>query len=189
MLPGQGAFDIQMKLLFASDLHGSAYWTDLLIKKFLAGNYQHLVLLGDILYHGPRNDLPREYNPKAVVSLLSAVADRIICVRGNCDAEVDQIVLPFDISSDYALVYDDAYDIVMHLYHGHNHEPKAAHGEFIISGHTHIPLANDEQGVMHLNPGSVSIPKNGSPNSYMAYENGHFTICDFENNTIMEAGK
>lgn len=175
-----------MKLLIASDLHGSAFWTGRLIEKLKGDDYQALVLLGDILYHGPRNDLPEDYNPKAVIAMLSALTLPVVAVRGNCEAEVDQMVLPFNVSSDYGLIYDSARNLVMHLFHGHREAPKARAGEVVLSGHTHVPVMEEKGGVIFINPGSVSIPKNGSANSWMVYDDGIFSIFDMENNLIMQ---
>lgn len=176
----------QLKLLIASDLHGSAYWTRRLVERFQEECFCKLVLLGDILYHGPRNDLPRDYNPKQVIEMLSPLASKIICVKGNCEAEVDQMVLPFDVSSEYATIFDGEADLVMHLHHGHNHQPPAARGDAVIAGHTHVPVLEIVDGIIHLNPGSVSIPKGGSINSYAVYQNQHFSIRSFNGTMSME---
>jgi len=143
-----------------------------------------LILLGDILYHGPRNDLPDRYAPKQVIISLVPYADRILCVRGNCDAEVDQMVLPFPILADYAALFiDELSPRTVYVSHGHHPMPPLSPGDIWISGHTHIPLV--EQGdVVHLNPGSVAIPKGGAAPSYMLYEGKTFTILDFEGNAI-----
>ncbi|MGM9625966.1 MAG: phosphodiesterase, partial [Eubacteriales bacterium] len=136
-----------------------------------------LILLGDLLYHGPRNDLPDTYAPKEVITLLNAVSDRLLCVRGNCDTEVDQMVLDFPILADYAILYDRGRR--MFLTHGHHFSedqpPKLQPGDILINGHTHIPACRDKGQFLYLNPGSVSIPKEGSVHGYMIYENGTFT--------------
>lgn len=160
-----------MKLIIASDIHGSAKYCRLLIEKFRSEGAEKLLLLGDILYHGPRNPLPEEYNPAEVAEMLGAIKDRIICVRGNCDSEVDQMVLPFPILSDYATVFADG--VTMHLSHGHREAPPVNYGEVYITGHTHIPLKED-LGYIHLNPGSVSLPKENSPHGYILFDNGKF---------------
>ena len=140
-----------------------------------------LILLGDLLYHGPRNDLPREYGPKAVIPMLSAHKDRILAVRGNCEAEVDQMVLPFPCLADYALL--DCGGVTMYLTHGHHANPDnlppLTQGSIFLSGHTHIKLNSTVGGIRCLNPGSVSIPKDGS-HSYLIYENGAFRFCTLE---------
>jgi len=174
-----------MKLLIASDIHGSYFFANKLISEFNKERFDQILLLGDILYHGPRNDLPKEYNPKKVIDLLNPLSSKIIAVRGNCDAEVDQMVLDFNILNDSAkLIVDDK---TFHLAHGHKPFPKMGNGEIILTGHTHIPLYEKlENNIHHLNPGSISIPKGGFNNSYMIYENNNFLIKDFENNIILE---
>ena len=153
-----------MKLVIASDIHGSAYWCDRLCKLIEQENPDRIVLLGDLLYHGPRNDLPRDYAPKQVIPMLSALKEKILAVRGNCEAEVDQMVLPFHCMADYALL--DCGGISMYLTHGHHANPDALpplpEGSVFLSGHTHVKLDKIVGGVRCLNPGSVSIPKDGS---------------------------
>ena len=174
-----------MKFIIASDIHGSAYWCEKLVKTFNEANADRLLLLGDILYHGPRNPLPERYDPKEVVSLLAPVADKIICVRGNCDSEVDQMVLPFNVSSDYATVFADGLNI--HLSHGHRALPALSAGEVYITGHTHVPLnAVEGAGFYHLNPGSISLPKENSAHGYILFSDGVFTFRDFDGNCLGE---
>ena len=165
-----------MKLLIASDIHGSAKYCRLLLEAFKRENADKLLLLGDILYHGPRNPLPEEYAPKDVVEMLSEVKEKIMCIRGNCDAEIDQTVLPFPLS-DYAAVYADGLNMV--LSHGHRAVPPLNHGDVYLTGHTHVPLKEAGQYV-HLNPGSVSLPKEGSKNGYILYENRRFSFRTLE---------
>lgn len=170
-----------MKILIASDLHGSACYTRMLVENFQTSGAEMLVLLGDILYHGPRNDLPREYAPKAVIEMLNPLADKIIAVRGNCESEVDQMVLQFPVTPDYGVICVDGLKI--YLSHGHREVPKMPSGSFYFTGHTHVPLKEDwENGCVHLNPGSVSIPKEGSPHSYLLYEDGVFSWRRVRNN-------
>ena len=167
-----------MKLLIASDIHGSAYYCKELLAAFERECTDKLLLLGDILYHGPRNDLPRDYAPKQVIAMLEPYKDRILCVRGNCDTEVDQMVLPFPILADYALVCVD--DLTIYATHGHVYHndklPPLAKGDILLHGHTHIQALENRGSHWYLNPGSVSIPKNGNRHSYMTYENRTFTI-------------
>lgn len=168
-----------MKIIIASDIHGSAYWCKKLTEAFEKEGGDMLILLGDILYHGPRNPLPDEYSPKTVVELLAPLAGKIVCVRGNCESEVDQMVLPFNCSSDYAVVYADG--MKLHLSHGHRPMPPMGRGDVYLTGHTHVPLnAIEECGCLHLNPGSISLPKEGSRHGYIAFENGTFTFKDFD---------
>ena len=170
-----------MKLLIASDIHGSAFWCRKLMETIEAEQPDKILLLGDLLYHGPRNDLPKEYAPKEVIPMLSSLADRILAVRGNCEAEVDQMVLPFPCMADYAMVEADG--MTIYLTHGHlsgpGNLPPLRPGTVFLSGHTHVKLDHMENGIRCLNPGSVSIPKDGS-NSCMIYEDGTFRTVILE---------
>ena len=167
----------KMKLMIASDLHGSAYYTRKLLECYHKEQPKKLLLLGDILYHGPRNDLPRDYAPKQVIPMLSAYKDRIIAVRGNCEAEVDQMVLPFPCMADYCELLIDGK--TFYLTHGHHHNPEQLPpleaGSIFLSGHTHVKLDQVVNGIRCLNPGSVSIPKDGS-NSFLIYQDGEFSF-------------
>ena len=159
-----------MKLLIAGDIHGSAYYCRKLLEAYDREGADRLVLLGDILYHGPRNDLPKEYAPKEVLGLLNARKEEILCVRGNCDTEVDQMVLEFPILADYCILYMEKH--MIYATHGHNFNlkclPPLQKGDILLHGHTHIPswepFGDDN---LYLNPGSVSIPKEGSAHGYM----------------------
>lgn len=166
-----------MKLLIASDIHGSAFWCGKLMDLVKNEQPDKLLLLGDLLYHGPRNDLPRDYAPKQVIPMLSKYADRILAVRGNCEAEVDQMVLPFPCMSDSAQVLVDG--TTMYLTHGHHHNPEnlppLPEGSIFLSGHTHVKLDVVKNGIRCLNPGSVSIPKDGS-HSCLIWEDGTFSF-------------
>ncbi len=166
-----------MKLMIASDLHGSAYYCEKLINAFHTEKADRLLFLGDVLYHGPRNDLPEGYAPKEVISMLNAIADRIICVRGNCDGEVDDMVLDFPVLAEYAIIYNDDLDgRMIFATHGHHYNaqnlPKLKKGDILLHGHTHVPCFEEHNGVIVTNPGSVSIPKNGSEHSYMILDGG-----------------
>lgn len=176
-----------MKWLIASDIHGSAYFCRLLFKRFEEEGADKLLLLGDLLYHGPRNDLPRDYDTRETARLLNAHADIIAAVRGNCDAEVDQMVLDFPVLADYALFDFDGTSVFAthgHLFDAHN-PPKLAAGGVLLCGHTHVPEHKTAGEISYLNPGSVSIPKEASPHSYMTYENGVFTWKDIEGKPYM----
>lgn len=166
-----------MKLLIASDIHGSAYWCRKLLEVYETEKPDKLVLLGDILYHGPRNDLPREYAPKAVIALLSPLAEKILCVRGNCEAEVDQMVLLFPCMAPYSQLLVE--DKTFYLTHGHHENPRNLPrlnpGDVFLSGHTHVKEDIQVEGVRCLNPGSVSIPKDGS-HSCLVYDKGEFSF-------------
>lgn len=162
-----------MKLFICSDIHGSATWCKQVVERFAEEKADRLIILGDILYHGPRNPLPNGYSPKDVCALLNPLKDKILAVRGNCDSEVDQMVLQFNISSDYAEIYDGKIKIV--LSHGHRAVPPLGRSDVYITGHTHVPLCvTEKEGYLHLNPGSVSLPKENSPRGYILYENGEF---------------
>ncbi len=164
-----------MKLVIASDIHGSAYWCQKLMEEIQKENPDRVILLGDLLYHGPRNDLPRDYAPKQVIPMLSGIREKIVAVRGNCEAEVDQMVLPFPCLADYAEILVDGR--LFHLSHGHHQNPQnlppLPEGSIFLFGHTHVKLDETVGGIRCLNPGSVSIPKDGS-HSYLIYENGEF---------------
>lgn len=170
-----------MSFIIASDIHGSAEWCARLLEKADELSAQRLILLGDILYHGPRNDLPDGYSPKQVTAMLNAAADRIICVRGNCDSEVDQMVLDFPVMSDSAYIY--AFGQRAFATHGHifspDHPPKLADGDILLYGHTHIP--QDEHitlgggRIRCINPGSAALPKNGSAHRCLLWQDGEFT--------------
>ena len=166
-----------MKYLIASDIHGSAYYCRRLMERVSAERADRIILLGDILYHGPRNDLPRDYSPKEVIEMLNPLAKDILCVRGNCDTEVDQMVLAFPIMAEYALLAEE--NTLIFLTHGHHFHAEALPplhaGDILLHGHTHVPQCTERNGIYILNPGSVSIPKNGSPNGYATLENGVFT--------------
>ena len=181
-----------MKLMIASDIHGCAPACKKLLDTFTASGAERLILLGDLLYHGPRNDLPEGYDPKAVISMLSEYADRLFCVRGNCDTEVDQMVLPFPIMAETALLFVDGK--MWFACHGHrnganptaNDIPKLPAGSVVLSGHTHIPvLETNDKGVTFLNPGSTSIPKGGFAASYALYEDGEFSVMGFTGEKIL----
>lgn len=172
----------KMKLLIASDIHGSAYWCRRLLEAFNDEKADRLVLLGDLLYHGPRNDLPRDYAPKEVIAMLNELKTRIICVRGNCEAEVDQMVLDFPVMSDYSCLMDG--ERLIYLTHGHifnkNNFPGHNANDVVLSGHTHVPVWEPCEQGLFFNPGSVSIPKNSSKNGYMTYENAVFRWKSFD---------
>lgn len=171
------------KLLIASDIHGDAQTCAKLVEIYKASGAEKLVLLGDVLYHGPRNDLPAGYAPKKVIELLNPLKNEILCVRGNCDGEVDQMVLDFPILADYAYISVDGLRIF--ATHGHNFNtqklPPLAKGDILLHGHTHVPVAlefGDEN--VYINPGSLSIPKENSPKSYMIYENRSFSFIELD---------
>lgn len=177
-----------MKWLIASDLHGSAYYCRQLLAAFEREGADRLLLLGDLLYHGPRNDLPRDYDPKSVTALLNAYAKDILAVRGNCDADIDQAVLRFPIWADYALLAEGK--ILIFATHGHlynlEHLPPLHAGDILLHGHTHVPACEQQSGVIYLNPGSLSIPKENSSHGYMTLEDGVFLWKTIEGETYRE---
>lgn len=177
-----------MKYMFASDIHGSAYYCRKMLDAFEKEEADRLLLLGDLLYHGPRNDLPKDYAPKEVIPMLNAYKNVIYNVRGNCDAEVDQMVLEFPIMADYALL--ELEGRTFYLSHGHiyNEEnlPPLMTGDVFVHGHTHILRAEKKETYTILNPGSVSIPKGGNIPTYALLENGVFRILEFDGTVVKE---
>lgn len=170
-----------MKLMIASDLHGSATACEKMLSVYKKSGAGKLLLLGDLLYHGPRNDLPQGYDPKSVIKQLGEVASDVLCVRGNCDSEVDGMVLPFPISADFMPIFVDGLTIL--ATHGHLNIPTSGY-DAVLSGHTHIWGAKWEESILFLNPGSVSLPKGGNVPTYMIYENGAFSVFDFDGNEL-----
>ena len=199
-----------MKLLIASDIHGSAYYCRKLLEAYVREGAQRMVLLGDILYHGPRNDLPKEYAPKEVIAMLNAHKNEIYAVRGNCEAEVDQMVLEFPVLADYMVLFAEKNcestkegagetagacagskcECAVYATHGHVYNeknlPPMKPGDVLLHGHTHVLRAERAGDIWILNPGSVSIPKEGNPPTYAVLDGGVFTIKDFEGTTVKE---
>ena len=178
-----------MKWMIASDLHGSYFYASQMQQAFEREQADRLLLLGDLLYHGPRNDLPEGYAPKQVMPLLNGMKDRLLCVRGNCDAEVDQMVLEFPVLADYAVL--PVGRRLVYATHGHVYNtktpPPLAPGDILLHGHTHIPAWEPfGQGSLYLNPGSVSLPKEGSAHSYMTLEYGCFRWKTMDGRTYHE---
>lgn len=176
-----------MKLMFVSDIHGSYYYLNKALEAYYNEKPDKLILLGDLLYHGPRNDLPKEYAPKKVIPVLNDLKNTIIAVRGNCDAEVDQMVLDFPMMADYATIDVDGHHFF--LSHGHlfNEEnlPNLNEGDIFVYGHIHRPVAKCENGIYIINPSSISLPKEGR-NSYGIYEDDKFIIKEFDNTIVKE---
>ena len=178
-----------MKLVIASDIHGGAECCKALLDAAEREGSEKILLLGDILYHGPRNDLPADYAPKKVIEMLNAVKDKLICVRGNCDAEVDQMVLDFPITSEIEKIYDSEANITIFVSHGHKFSPTnlppMPEKAVFLYGHTHVKKIEKIGDVLCLNPGSITLPKENNPKTYASYENGVFeiktldgTVCD-----------
>ena len=166
-----------MKYFIASDIHGSAYYCEKMLEAYKNEKADKLIILGDVLYHGPRNDLPEGYAPKKVIEMLNPLKDEIICVRGNCDAEVDQMVLNFPIMADYALL--PIGEKTVFITHGHKFNkdnlPSLKKGDILLHGHTHVPVCEEYENFTYINPGSVSIPKENSGHGYMILEGKDFT--------------
>ena len=177
-----------MKWFIASDIHGSEYYCKKMIDAYGSEKADKILLLGDVLYHGPRNDLPKDYNPKSVINMLNELKDKILCVRGNCDTEVDQMVLEFPILADYCIICEG--NKIIYATHGHNYNenslPPLQKGDILLHGHTHVPKCVNHENYTYINPGSVSIPKENSHRGYMTLENGMFTWKTLEGETVKE---
>lgn len=173
-----------MKLMFASDIHGILSGCQATLEAYAREQAERLILLGDLLYHGPRNGVPAGYDPVTVIKLLNGVREHLLCVRGNCDAEVDQMVLEFPILTDYAVVMADGHSL--YCTHGHHLDrlPPMVKNSVLIYGHTHLQTIEELDGYLSLNPGSVSLPKGGNPASYMIYEDGVFSIKKMDGTLI-----
>ncbi len=171
-----------MKIMIASDIHGSAYFCEKMLERFQKENVDKLLLLGDILYHGPRNDLPKGYEPKKVIEMLNAISNKILCVRGNCDTEVDQMVLKFPVIAEYCILYHK--NRMIFATHGHKLNPQnlppLSKGDILLNGHTHIPKFTDNGEYIYINPGSVSIPKENSEHSYIILQDNQFIFKNLE---------
>lgn len=170
-----------MKYLVASDIHGDTKVCQQIIDKFFEEKADKLVLLGDLLYHGPRNDLPANYAPKKVIEQLNDLKDKIIAVRGNCDAEVDQMVLKFPIMAEYVYLFSG--DVTIFATHGHHYgkdnPPSLPSNAVLLNGHTHVAMDIQMDGFRYMNPGSPSIPKEGTKPSYIIIEDGILTLKAF----------
>lgn len=172
-----------MKFFVVSDIHGDSYWAQRALEAYEEEKADRLVLLGDILYHGPRNDLPSHYEPKKVIELLNPLADKILAVRGNCEAEVDQMVLKFPCMADYIYIVSGDTPVFIthgHLYNPDNLPPLTGQGTIFISGHTHVTKDYTEDGIRFMNPGSPSIPKEDSKPSYIVIEDGQAVLKEFK---------
>ncbi|MBQ1275190.1 MAG: phosphodiesterase [Cellulosilyticum sp.] len=175
-----------MRYFIISDIHGSAFYLAKALEQFKSGSYDYLVILGDILYHGPRNTIPEGYNPSEVVALLNPMANQIIACRGNCEAEVDQMLLSFPCLSDYSLIVDGK--VSFFATHGHlytsEHFPKSPGKSIFLSGHTHLWLLEKQGDIIACNPGSITFPKEGRPHTYATYEDGILSIKDLEGKVL-----
>lgn len=175
-----------MKLMIASDIHGSLTYCEKLVERYNEEGCEKLILLGDVLYHGPRNDLPLGYNPKGVIALLNDMAEEILCVRGNCEAEVDDMVLTFNVLADYGVLYYKGR--MVYLTHGHRfnpeNPPKLKKGDILFNGHTHVSKIQDMGDYLYVNPGSVSIPKEGTPRGYIILDDSGITHKTLEGDVV-----
>ena len=169
-----------MRYLIFSDLHGSVESMEKIIEKFNKYSCDKLICLGDVLYHGPRNDLPAHYNPKAVIKLINEYKENILCIQGNCDAEVDQMVLDFPIVKDYVLNIGDKQ---VYLCHGHHLENIGYN--IILHGHTHVTGVKEKDGKVYINPGSVTIPKENTNRGFIILEDNIFDFYDLDDNKIL----
>ncbi len=177
-----------MKLFFISDIHGSLYYLKRAIELYKEENANYIVFLGDALYHGPRNPLPKDYNPQGVADLLNEYKDKIIAVRGNCDSEVDQMLIEYPMMAEYSIIlYNDRR---LFLTHGHIYNeknlPNLSENDVLVHGHTHIPVAKKHNKIYVLNPGSISLPRENIPNSYAMLQDDLFQIKDLDGNLIKE---
>lgn len=177
-----------MKYMIASDIHGSQYYCSKMLSAYDREQAEQLILLGDLLYHGPRNDLPRDYAPKAVIAMLNERRNELLCVRGNCEAQVDQMVLSFPVMAEYAFLFLDGFRIFATHGHVYNKEnlPPLKKGDILLHGHTHVQALENNGDYWYLNPGSVSIPKENNKNSYMTFEDGLVTIKSLDGMAIKE---
>lgn len=178
-----------MKLLICSDIHGDAESAEKILEAYRREGAEKLLLLGDILYHGPRNELPPHYAPKRVIELLNANAEKLLAVRGNCDTEVDQMVLAFPILADYAYLVLDG--LTVYATHGHKcgegAPPPLSAGEILLTGHTHLYAMRElASGAFYVNPGSAAIPKGGNERTYIIYEDRRFVLKTLDGTPIAE---
>lgn len=177
-----------MKILIASDIHGSALYCSQLLDAVKREEADKILLLGDLLYHGPRNDLPDGYAPKEVISMLNSIKEKIIAVRGNCDTEVDQMVLNFPILADYAVLLCGSHTI--YATHGHHFNPENPpllnKGDILLNGHTHVTAYENRGEFYYFNPGSISIPKENTRRGYIMFEDNKFTWKSLDGNIINE---
>ena len=177
-----------MRYFVASDIHGDSYWAERVISAFTESGADKLILLGDILYHGPRNDLPPHYEPKRVISLLNNISEKILAVRGNCDTEVDQMVLKFPIMADYIYLVDEGQVFLVthgHIYNPYDKPEAMPDGGTLLMGHTHVAKdimfkAEDGKTFRYMNPGSPSIPKEDTKPSYIIIGNGKAELIQFK---------
>ena len=175
-----------MKLVIASDLHGSLYYAQKLIDRFETEKGDKLVILGDFYYHGPRNVLPQGYDPAKVANILNAYKSKIIAIKGNCDSEVDQTISEFTMEESLNIEADGK---TITLSHGHkfdiNNMPVYC-GDIFLYGHYHVPFVQEKDGVIVASPGSISLPKQDSKHTYMTIENDIMLIKSLDGEIIIK---
>ncbi len=178
-----------MKLFFLSDIHGSISCLNRALAAFEREGADYLVSLGDLMYHGPRNPLPEDYDPKEVAARLNSVKDKIVTVRGNCDSEVDQMLVEFPILAEYVILFHEGRRIF--VTHGHHHNmdqlPALSQGDVFIQGHTHVPVADERGGIYLLNPGSITLPKENFPASYGVLEGSLFEVKTLDGSQVLKS--
>lgn len=172
-----------MKVLIISDIHGSAKAAGRIEQ--LARDVDLILCLGDILYHGPRNDLPEGYNPKEVIRIMNSLAEKVVAVRGNCEAEVDQMVLDFPVMGTTSTVFIDSKKFTLSHGHIYNESNLPKGTDVFLYGHTHIPVAHHVDGTTVFNPGSTSIPKGGWKASYGLYQDGRLEVRSLDDDSVL----
>lgn len=172
-----------MKYLVVSDIHGSLFYANKILELINNEKVDKVILLGDLYYHGPRNPLPIEYNPKEVCNLLNSIKDKIICIKGNCDAEVDEMISEFEFNKNILLDINNKKFMFTHG-HKYNIENKVDNIDVLIYGHFHTGFIKKEDGVIYVNAGSITLPKNGTKNSYLVIDENYIYLKDLENNII-----
>lgn len=172
-----------MRVLIASDIHGSEFFMNKLMKRFYEENVEQLILLGDLYYHGPRNSLPEGYNSQKVADILNSITDKILCVRGNCDSEVDEMISKFHFTENLQLYVNEK---KVFLTHGHKLEEEELKNiyDIVIYGHLHTGFIKHNEGTIFANTGSVSLPKNGTANSYIVLDDNKIELKDLDGNLI-----
>ena len=173
-----------MKIVIASDIHGSSYYCNLLKERYYAERADKLLLLGDLLYHGARNPLPKEYNTLKTAEILNGLKEHILCVKGNCDSQVDTLVLEFPVMNDFAVLFAAGRTLI--ATHGHEKPAFLKKGDVLLNGHFHVPAFEERENCTYVNCGSVSIPKENSPHSYLVLEENNLVWKNLETGEIFQ---
>lgn len=176
-----------MKLMIASDIHGSAYYCEKLAERFFSEKADKLLLLGDLLYHGARNALPRDYSTLKTAEILNGLKEHLLCIKGNCDSEVDSLVLEFPVEADFAYFSVGKRNAIA----AHGHKPTAylKKGDILFNGHFHVPAFEERENYTYVNCGSVSIPKENSPHSYLVLTNEFLEWKNVETGAVFMTNK